>query len=379
MLDNNDDEQKIRRYNENDLPIYTILVPVYHENKNTILQIIQSISEINYPRDKLDILLVLEENDAKTKNIINILESFCNLFENYYTKVYVPDFKPQTKPKACNVACLFASGDYVVIYDAEDRPQKYQLIDALECFDKNKDLDVAQCNLLFYNYKTNILTELFNIEYNVWFKIILRTISKFKIPMPLGGTSNHFKFTTLEKNGFWDGYNVTEDLEIGTILNYKGYRMKHLNSDTKEWCVVNLKTWFRQRRRWMKGYMLTTFMYLFDRRNFKSLKTFVYLNIFVFYTSFCFLLIPLLIMSSLYWFFHPIMYIYMFVCVLYYLHYIVMYFVLSKKSIIKITPQTIFAFILYPFYFILHHIATWLAFYDIFRKPFYWGKTSHDL
>ena len=373
------DEKTTYYHPENTLPRYTILIPMFKENKNTISQLIKYIDEIEYPKDKLEVMLVLEENDVKTKQVFDELLDDGYIFPKYFTKIWVPYFEPQTKPKACDVGCLFATGEYVVIYDAEDKPDAYQLLKAVELFKKHKNVNVLQGCLSFYNYNTNLLTELFNIEYNVWFKVVLKALSVFKIPIPLGGTSNHFRFNVIENNGFWDGFHVTEDLEIGIIVNFHEQRIAHLNSDTKEWCVVDLRAWFKQRRRWMKGYMLTTFMYMFDWKMFKNWQTFIYLQVYVFYSCFCFLLLPLLVFMSFYWFLHPITQIYCFLGFCYYFHYLLLYVALCKKSCVKVSGKTLCAFVLYPFYFILHHIATWLALFDIFKRPFYWHKTEHKL
>ncbi|XVN40952.1 MAG: glycosyltransferase family 2 protein [Rickettsia endosymbiont of Argas persicus] len=90
-----------------------------------------------------------------------------------------------------------------------------------------------QAKLNFYNKNENILTKMFDIEYSLWFKYILKGLSLLKLPMPLGGTSNHFKADILRKlGGGWDAYNVTEDAELGIRIYSQGYKVAILDSYT---------------------------------------------------------------------------------------------------------------------------------------------------
>jgi hypothetical protein len=75
------------------------------------------------------------------------------------------------------------------------------------------------------------------------------------MPLPLGGTSNHFRRSVLEKVGGWDPFNVTEDADIGFRLARFGYRSATIDLPTMEDAPVAIGPWFRQRARWIKGWM----------------------------------------------------------------------------------------------------------------------------
>jgi len=358
------DEEKLKQY--------TILVPIFKENKKTIQQLLNAIKKIDYPKDLLDIKLVLEEDDIKTIEILNTFE-----LPEYFIKILVPKFDPRTKPKACNVASLFAEGENLVIFDAEDIPDKEQILKASDMFFNNEKANILQGCLSFYNYNYNILTECFNIEYTVWFKIILKIFAEKNITIPLGGTTNYIKYSFLQKHNFWDSYNVTEDLELSVIANKYNSKISHLNSDTKEWCVVDIKSFIKQRTRWIKGYLLTYLIHFFDFKSFKNINNFIFAHVIIGYTSLSFLFLPFLFISLYSIDNMFLINLWTITNAFYYITYCFIYYSLIKNIDILIKLKRIFVFIIYPFYFILHTISAWIAFFEIFYKPFYWAKTNH--
>ena len=355
------------------LPKYTILIPMFKENDKTITQSIKSIQELQYPKHLLDVKLVLEEDDDFTRKTLEKI-----VLPYYFTQVWTPYFQPRTKPKACNVASLFAEGDILVIFDAEDIPEKDQLLKAVYQLKKKKKVQILQGCLSFYNYRTNLLTQCFNIEYTVWFKILLKIFSNFGIIIPLGGTTNHIRYSFLENHGYWDSYNVTEDLELSIISNIDKVQIRHLNSNTFEWCVKDIKSFIKQRSRWLKGYFLTylTNFSSFEKQN---IKQNLFLHLLVGFNGCQFLLVPYFIISCFVASNSCAFYIVMLSNLFYYISYIFIYFSLLKNIDILFTKKTLIVFLIYPFYFILHVISAWKAFFEIFYKPFYWEKTNHQI
>ena len=357
------------------LPIYTILIPMYRENIGVIQQWIKTIQEINYPKDLLDVFFVLEEDDLQTQKELENVK-----LPDFITTVLVPYFKPRTKPKACNVASLFAKGEFLVVFDAEDIPDKDQLLKAVEKFN-NKNINVLQCNLDFYNNDKNLLTSCFEIEYLVWFKCILRTLSYNNIITPLGGTSNHIRYSFLEKLNYWDSYNVTEDLELSICVNKMDDKINCLDSDTREWCVESLKAFLKQRTRWIKGYILSYLTHFLDYHNHhnNNLKKIICFDVIIGFQSIAFLLLPFILSITIIQLNFYIKTIIIGTSCIYYATYIYLYCVFSKKNNLKITKTTISSFIIFPVYFTLHTISSYIAIFEILRKPFYWSKTVHNV
>jgi glycosyltransferase XagB len=170
----------------------------------------------------------------------------------------VSESQPQTKPKALNAALPFARGEYLAIYDAEDLPERDQLRKALRAFRGGPpNLACVQARLNIYNASQSFLAAQFAVEYCALFDAMLPALEALRLPIPLGGTSNHFRVSALNWVAAWDAHNVTEDADLGIRLAWAGYRCGTLFSTTYEEAPARLWPWIRQRTRWMKGYLQT--------------------------------------------------------------------------------------------------------------------------
>lgn len=246
-------EAELKALKDEDLPVYTILVPLYRESAIAD-KIMKRLARLDYPKDKLDVKLLLEADDDETSGALSAagIPEYCEV-------IVVPDAKPKTKPRACNYGLRSAKGEFCVIYDAEDIPEPDQLKKALVVFrrDATGKLLCVQAKLNYYNSRQNWLTRFFTIEYSTNFDILLGGFHIFKLPLPLGGTSNHFRTLPLQRVGGWDPFNVTEDCDLGIRIYEYGYHTTLLDSTTWEEANSNLWNWLRQRSRWVKGFMQT--------------------------------------------------------------------------------------------------------------------------
>lgn len=239
---------------EAELPRYTVLVPMYKE-KDVAKALLRAMRSLDYPQEKLEVIILLEEDDGDT------IEQFRRLTLPKCVEVLIvpkDDRAPKGKPRACNHGLKKATGDYLVIFDAEDRPDPDQLKKAVAAF-KHQPPEVIclQAKLNYFNPFQNLLTACFTIEYNTWYELFLPGLHVVHAPIPLGGTSNHFRAGALKSIGGWDPYNVTEDCDLGLRLWRMGFSTKVLDSTTWEEGNSRLGNWMRQRSRWIKGYMQT--------------------------------------------------------------------------------------------------------------------------
>ena len=370
---------------EQSLPTYTVLVPVYREPE-VIPILIQALSRLDYPQEKLDILLLLEETDLVTIKAARAAHP-----PRYIRFIYIPDSHPKTKPKACNYGLAFARGEYLTIYDAEDIPDPDQLKKAIVAFRKGpQSLVCVQAALNYYNRNENFLTRLFTLEYSYWFDYLLPGLETLKLPIPLGGTSNHFRTDRLLELGGWDPFNVTEDADLGIRASKRGYTVGVINSTTYEEANCQLKNWIRQRSRWIKGYMQTWLVH--NRHPLKSLKQLGLKNWLAYQfmiggTVITFLISPILWILFIYWILTRA----------YWLESLlpgwVLYISLFNLSIsnalglylsmIAVFRRRYYELLLYallnPLYWQLHSIAAYMALWQLFTKPFYWEKTLHGI
>jgi len=250
-------DQELASLDDLELPLYTILVPLYHEAA-VVPKLVGSLARLDYPQSKLDVRLITEEDDDETRTAIAALR----LPANFKTLV-VPDAQPKTKPKACNYALLQAEGRYVVIYDAEDQPEPDQLKKVVVAFRKARpEVVCIQCKLNYFNRTQNLLTRWFTLEYSAWFDLFMPGLDAANAPIPLGGTSNHLDRDRLIEVGAWDPFNVTEDCDLGVRLHKAGYRTAIVDSTTYEEANSDLGNWIRQRSRWVKGYVQTWLVHM---------------------------------------------------------------------------------------------------------------------
>jgi glycosyltransferase XagB len=254
-----DSTLKIRskKLNDMELPVYSVLVPVFKET-GVLNQLIAALTKIRYPTSKLDIKIIVEEKDVAMRVALQHKE-----LAEHIEIILVPEGKPQTKPRALNYAMQFARGSLLTIFDAEDIPDRDQLqVAAAQFANAPEKLACLQAELTFYNPSENWLARQFTIEYAMLFKLALPSLAKEKLPLLLGGTSNHFRTTVLRAIGGWDPFNVTEDADLGMRLVQSGYITSVLDSTTYEEANVRFWNWVHQRSRWLKGFLQTWFVHM---------------------------------------------------------------------------------------------------------------------
>jgi cellulose synthase/poly-beta-1,6-N-acetylglucosamine synthase-like glycosyltransferase len=370
---------------EEELPVFTVLVPMFREPE-MLPALAAALRKLDYPLGKLDIKIVLEAGDEETIQVARTLG-----LEGVFEIIRVPPSQPQTKPKACNFALQFARGEFLAVYDAEDRPEPDQLRKVVATFrSSSANTACLQCRLNYYNAAENWLTRMFTLDYSLWFDQVLPGLERLNVPMPLGGTSNHFKIEVLRELHGWDPFNVTEDADLGIRLTQKGYRVGVVDSTTFEEAPCHAGNWIRQRSRWMKGYMQTFLVH--TRRPIHLMRSTGPLGFlgFVFF-------IGGTVLSAL---FNPVFWI----------MYLV-WLVAFAEGLDPIFPQLLLflslfnllagngAFIylsmlapirrgwldLIPYsltvfgYWVLLSIAAYRGLWQLLRNPFYWEKTQHGL
>jgi glycosyltransferase XagB len=373
---------------ENELPFYSVLVPVFREVA-VLDQLLSALGNLDYPHDKLDIKIIVEESDTSLRHALQRYE-----LPPHFEMIVVPRGKPQTKPRALNYALQFCRGDFLTIYDAEDIPEPSQLLDALECFRNSSDEKLAcvQAQLVFFNSNENWLTRQFTAEYATLFGIVLPALASHGLPLPLGGTSNHFRTDVLRKIGGWDSHNVTEDADLGLRLARLGYRTGVISSFTYEEANTQRGNWLNQRARWLKGFLQTWLVHM--RHPAKLLKeigpsgfwVIQSCTIGVFISA---LLHPFLLLLTgvLLWNYPPFradMPIWLTLVngvnlLIFAAGYGVTMAAEAKALRLRGFQNWRGTIATIPFYWFLMSAAAWLALYQFLVAPFEWNKTEHGL
>jgi hypothetical protein len=366
--------------------IYTIFLPLYQEEKSIILQLISSIKNLNYNQHQLDVKILLEEHDSISEAIFSSIK-----LEYNFDIIVVPNGEkyghPQTKARALNYGFNFSKGEHLAIYDGDNIPHPNQLINSLSEFSKNLDLSCIQHSIHPYNYNENLLTKFYSIEFNLWYKVFLKNMEKLDMPVTFGGTSNNFKIEAL-KNNLWDPYNVTEDADLGIRwwLNKNG-KVKIIDIPTTEEAPISIKALVNQRSRWIKGFIQTYivhFNYKFDTYDSRKVIFQYWINFFIALPIISqILFIPtifeFLILKFVHHREHTLSLLGTFTLTSFLIFYLLMILpIIFNKN--KMVARIDLSIILYPFYSIfLNILACHKAFWQFFRKPFYWEKTIHGV
>jgi glycosyltransferase XagB len=367
---------------EDKLPDYTVVIALYRE-ASVVEHLVQAIDALDYPKSKLDIKLVVEHRDVET--LARIVEL---RLPSRYEVVVAPSGHPQTKPRALNIALSSARGDLIVVYDAEDIPAADQLRLAASHFAADMGLDCLQARLTIRNHGESWLSKLFAVEYAMLFDVINPGLCALDLPIPLGGSSNHFRVQSLVGVGAWDEWNVTEDADLGIRLARFGYRVKALDSDTSEEAPYEFGNWFRQRVRWQKGWMQTLIVHsrrpIFFWRDLGPRRALAATTVVVgaifgclFWPAFAIgttsraLTVGRGVMSP--W--REMTDVFTYILALSGIWTILLPAVIAAKfRSLKLAASTL---LLLPVYYLLVSVATWTAMLDLVFRPHYWAKTAH--
>lgn len=250
-----------RRLAEHDLPVYTVIAALYRE-ATSVEPLLRAFDALDYPREKLDIKIVVERDDPATRAALMRARARRGM-PPHLQVIVAPREGPRTKPKALVCALPFAHGSFVTVFDAEDHPEPDQLRTALDAFRRHgPEVACVQASLCIDNTRESWLARMFGVEYAGQFDAFLPGLAALGLPLPLGGSSNHFRTEVLRKVGGWDPYNVTEDADLGMRLARFGYRAVTIASTTFEEAPVHFGAWMRQRTRWMKGWMQTWIVHM---------------------------------------------------------------------------------------------------------------------
>ena len=364
------------------LPVVSILVALYREG-DIAARLIRRLGRLDYPRDLLDIVLVVEEGDQMTRLALTRAD-----LPPWMRVVVAPAGRIKTKPRALNFGLTQCRGSLIGVYDAEDAPEPDQIRRVVDRFhQRGPEVACLQGVLDFYNPRTNWLARCFTIEYAGWFRVLLPGLQRLGLPLPLGGTTLFFRREALEILGGWDAHNVTEDADLGIRLARHGYRTEIIATTTYEEANCRALPWVKQRSRWIKGYLMTWLTHMRDPaalwrelgpRGFLGFQA-------VFLGSLSqALLLPLL------WSFwlmalglgHPLhgmvtpgsvtaMTVLFLACEG--LN-ITVGVIGLRRSRQKISPLWVLTLTLY---FPLQALAAYKALWEMLRRPFYWDKTSH--
>lgn len=367
-----------------DLPVYSVLVALYHE-REVLPQLLAALERLKWPHSKLEIKLVCEADDYETLDYLRAQH-----LKPWFEVVEVPPGLPRTKPKALAYALPLTSGEFITLYDAEDRPHPLQLLAAWHRF-KSGDGNLAclQAPLIVTNTSASPLSRMFGFEYSGLFRGLLPFLARNKLVVPPGGTSNHFRRAALMEIGGWDAHNVTEDADLGVRFKRFGYDVDIITYPTFEDGPEELGVWLPQRIRWFKGWLQTWLVHMRAPRKLwhdLGATSFVTMQILFagallsalihpFFLASIFYALTSLLLFGASSFHESIFAAFGLANVLAgYAAFIALGWSTLLPSEKKSLPLII---ALTPLHWILLSVAAWLSLWELYRRPYHWNKTPH--
>ncbi len=364
------------------LPMVSILVPLHREDA-ILPSLINRLGNTTYPKEVLEVIIVLEETDSITRKALENLP-----LPAWMRVVVVPPGPLQTKPRAMNYALNFCQGDVIGIYDAEDAPEADQIMRIVRHFHATgPEVACIQGYLDFYNPRENWLARCFTIEYALWFRVVLHGIERLGLPVPLGGTTVFFRRDALERLGAWDAHNVTEDADLGFRLARLGYRCAFLATTTREEANCRALPWVKQRSRWLKGYAMTWITHMRQpRRLWRDLgaKRFVAFQVLLLGTLSTFTLAPmiwslwLISLGIIPFYVHFLPWTAWKILAIGFISSEIVLFISGLYAVSGRDHRHLMPWVAtMMFYWPLGTLAVYKALYELMLAPFYWDKTSH--
>lgn len=265
-------------------PKVSILIPAHNEEV-VIEDTIKSMIQLNYPKDKLEVIVI---NDNSTDLTGAIIDEYCKR----YTFIKAVHTKPPNagkgKSNALNQGLQHSTGEIIAVYDADNTPEP----DAIRylalglCNDQKAGAVVGKFRVV--NANENILTKFINIE-TLTFQWLAQAGRWFWFKITtIPGTNFAIRRSILEKLGGWDEKALSEDTELSIRVYNLGYYIRFFPAAiTWEQEPENLKVWWRQRTRWARGNLYVLFKYLFRFKQLNNKKVFIDLFYF-FFTYFLF-------------------------------------------------------------------------------------------
>ncbi len=247
-------------------PKVSIIVPTKNE-ENVIQRCLSSISKIDYPTEKMEIVVI---DGNSTDGTRQICEEFAKKYSGAFK--FISEGTCKGKPAALNYALPYTTGEIVAYFDADSVPEQDTFKKAIPYFADTKVMAV-QGRTVSINERYNVLTRVISMEEKAWFQALLSGREKLRLFIPLNGSCQLIRRPVLEEMGGWDENSLTEDVEFALRMVEKNYLIKYAPEVcSSQETPTNFGSLVKQRVRWYRGYMETAIKYgrLLDNLNKRS-------------------------------------------------------------------------------------------------------------
>jgi cellulose synthase/poly-beta-1,6-N-acetylglucosamine synthase-like glycosyltransferase len=250
-----------------ELPKISLIVPTKNE-ETVIRRCLDGILNIDYPKDKMQIIVVDGKSDDNTLKI-------CSEFSEKYPEniKIISEKTANGKPAALNLALPYINGELVGVFDADSLPEK-DVLSKVAFYFKDEKLKALQGRTTSLNEKNNALTRVIAMEERAWFQALMSGREKLQLFVPLTGSCQFVRTQVLKEFGGWDENSLTEDVELALRLVEKNHHIQYApDVCSGQETPNNISSLVKQRVRWYRGYMETAIKYgrLLDNVNKRTL------------------------------------------------------------------------------------------------------------
>ncbi len=236
-------------------PKISLIIPTKNE-ETVIRRCLEGILNIDYPKDKMQIIVVDGKSEDNTGKI-------CSEFSDRYPEniKIISEKTSNGKPAALNLALPYINGDLVGVFDADSLPEK-DVLSKVAFYFKDEKLKALQGRTTSLNEKNNVLTRVIAMEERAWFQMLMSGREKLQLFVPLTGSCQFVRASVLEELGGWDENSLTEDVELALRLVEKNHHILYApDVCSGQETPNNLGSLINQRVRWYRGYMESAIKY----------------------------------------------------------------------------------------------------------------------
>ena len=242
-------------------PFVSIFVPAHNE-ENTIEDCVHSLANLNYSLNGGKNYEIIVINDGSNDNTAILLNKLENQYKNFKVMTRKPPHAGKGKGYVLNDGLKHAKGELIAVFDA-DAVVEPDFLDLIVPYMNEKGVAGVQSRVKMYNKNENILTNLQHIEFSIYGDVLLKARDLLGGAAFLGGNGQITRKDVLDEYHGWDGYALTEDLNISVKLMIHGWKIRYCGeSIVYQEAVKDWKPFFKQRTRWAMGNMETLFVYL---------------------------------------------------------------------------------------------------------------------
>ena len=245
-------------YEEEDLPFVSIFIPAHNE-ENTIEATITSVCESEYYKNDKPNYEVIVINDGSTDRTGEILAEIKKDLPQLKIVTRHPPRSGKGKGFVLNDALTLSQGEIIGVFDADTQIKTDYLMTIIQYL--NGDIDGVQSRVKMFNRDENFLARMQHLEFASFGNTLIAKDNLGSTGF-LGGNGQFVKKDAIIDCGRWDGFAVTEDLNLAIKIILQGGKIRYCGEcAVYQEAVTTWRAFFRQRVRWAIGNFETLFVY----------------------------------------------------------------------------------------------------------------------